>query len=382
MGGPGSGRRRTKTSVADCRVVEIGELCDAGRLVACPRGVIRWLDGQSGARRGRLSYTIAALRWYGGERLPTLTLHYQERPWGPQSSADIMLLGGGGQRTYGECPACARRVRKLYAPPGKEHFFCWRCHGLLHRRVPPQEKRAARDDLRAAMGSLLQGLPQAAPGGEDPAAARLRTVELLAMLAEERPLDPQELRIYCLQLAQAGYSLRRIAALVGSSKSSVGRYLAAGLRGVDLPKLHTERLQRYHWNSEPTVSPGAGTRELLAAAKIMERRERRSRGNREPLPGTPEKRVLRAQGPNDEISAALARRCVGGEGPADLPCSSELCDDREPPCPHTWHSWALRAARYERATPLWPKPCRSWHERPSVWSPNESACEQEIEHRE
>jgi hypothetical protein len=157
------------------------------------------------------------------------------------------------------------------------------------------------------------------------------------MLQDERILilDPQELRIYCLQLARVGYSLRQIAALVGSSKSSVGRFVAAGLAGVDMAKLQAERLSRYEWNSEPTVSPGAGTRELLAAWKIMQRRERRYRANREPLADPAEKRVLHLQGPDEEISAALARRCVLGEGPGEPPCDSELCDERQPPCPRS-----------------------------------------------
>jgi hypothetical protein len=142
----------------------------------------------------------------------------------------------------------------------------------------------------------------------------------------------------------------------------VARYLAAGLAGLDLQELRAERLRRY-WSSEPPRSSSAGVGELLALGKQMERRDRRYRRNHEPPQGEPERRVLRAQGPDDQLSAALARRCVLGEGLGSLLCSSELCGDREPPCLRSWQSRALRAARYERATPLWRGPCRSWHER-------------------
>jgi hypothetical protein len=73
---------------------------------------------------------------------------------------------------------------------------------------------------------------------------------LLARLKVEPPLAPQERRIYCLRLARVGFSLRRIAALVGSSKSSVGRYLAAGLAGIDSEELTSERHERY-WALPP-----------------------------------------------------------------------------------------------------------------------------------
>ena len=58
------------------------------------------------------------------------------------------------------------------------------------------------------------------------------------------------MRIYCLRLAKAGYSLRQIAALVYYSKSSVQRYLAAGLQGVDMRALVNERRKAY-WAPSP-----------------------------------------------------------------------------------------------------------------------------------
>jgi len=265
MGGLGSGRQRTMTSVADCRVIEIGELCDAGRCASQRRGEIRWVGERTGVMRARLSYTIAEQRWHGGDVLLTLTLRYRHRLMAPESRDEIVLAGGGGRRFYGECPFCERPVRKVYAPPGEEHFLCRRCHGLVYRRMPQQEALAALADVQAAMGSLLEGLYELSPATTKArsAAARRRDLEaLLRMLEDELPLEPQELRIYCLRLAKAGLSVRQIAALVDSSKSSVQRYIAAGREGIDMPDLVRERLRRSSrsffapWSDDPKALRG------------------------------------------------------------------------------------------------------------------------------
>ena len=304
MGGLGSGRRRTRTSVADCRVIEIGELCDAGRCASQPRGEIRWLGERTGVMRARLSYTIAEQRWPGGDVLLTLTLRYRQRLMASESRDEIVLVGGGGRRFYGECPFCERPVRKLYAPPGEEHFLCRSCHRLVYRRVPQQEARAALADAEAAMGSLLEGLYELSPATTKArsAAARRRDLEaLLRMLEDELPLEPQELRIYCLRLAKAGLSLRQIAALVGSSKSSVARFLAAGRQGLDTRALLAERLQRYR--AFPAMPLGDDPKALDEHANMIARHVRRFRLNRAPR-SEPEERVLIAEGANHEVSAA------------------------------------------------------------------------------
>jgi hypothetical protein len=56
------------------------------------------------------------------------------------------------------CPFCERPVRKLYAPPGEEHFLCRRCHDLVYRRIPQQESLAALAAVQAAIGCLFEGL--------------------------------------------------------------------------------------------------------------------------------------------------------------------------------------------------------------------------------
>jgi hypothetical protein len=300
MGGLGSGRQPTRTSVADCRVIEIGELCDAGRYARCPRGEIRWVDGHTKATRACLSYTIAEQLWPGGETLLTLTLCYRRTETAPQSRDHVVLTGGAGRRIFAACPFCERPVRKLYAPPGAEHFLCRRCHDLVYRRVPQQESLAALAEVQAAMGWLLEGL-YGLPDGGGPGVLKRSTRVLLSTLQEELPLEPQELRTYCLRLAKAGLSVRQIAALVGSSKSSVGRYLAAGLAGLDREVLIAERLRRYWAVAE--LSPVTGLRALRQQMKVLERRARRYR-RYSALRGEPEERVFIAQNAADEVGAA------------------------------------------------------------------------------
>jgi hypothetical protein len=102
-------------------------------------------------------------------------------------------------------------------------------------------------DLRAVIGPLLEEPGELAADGTagGTSTGQQRELErLLGILVNEPPFAPQELLIYCLRLSGAGFSVRRIAALVGSSKSSVGRYLIAGLAGVDLEELQSERRKR------------------------------------------------------------------------------------------------------------------------------------------
>ena len=97
------------------------------------------------------------------------------------------------------------------------------------------------------MGSLLEGLfaEHALIVGAGSSHRRAATAELLQTLEKERPLAAQELRVYCLRLGKAGLSCRAIARLVGSSKSSVQRCLAAGTPAMDMAALVSERLERY-----------------------------------------------------------------------------------------------------------------------------------------
>ena len=301
MGGLGSGRRPTRASVADCRVLEIGELCDAKRCARHPRGEIRWLSRRTGRTRARLFYVITEEPWPDGATLLILALRYQMTLTAPESRERIVLSGGGGVRFLAECPWCERAVRKLYAPPDAEHFLCRECHGLVYRRLPHAEALA---DVQAAVGPLLKGLYELSP---EPASARSAAAKRSALqalqdtLEGELPLGAQELRIYCLRLAKAGLSLRQIAALVDSSKSSVGRYLLAGLRGVDMKALTIERLERL-W-AYPAVPAGDDPKALREQVMMIGRHARRFHFNRA-SGSEPEERVLIAESADDEVSTA------------------------------------------------------------------------------
>jgi hypothetical protein len=247
MGGFGSGSRPTHASVADCRVIEIAELCGGGRASRQPRGEIRWLATQTKLTRAHLRYAISDERAEMGRLV--LTLDYKRTPDAPASSQDIALAGGEGVRFLAACPGCGRPVRKLFAPPGADQFLCRDCHRLVYRHMPKGEALSL---VQEAMGSLLQELHAFFP---EPASARSVATgrgalkALLATLQEELPLRPQELRIWCLRLSRASLSLRQIAALVETSKSSVARYLAAGRGGIDMPALVAERLDRLWFDS-------------------------------------------------------------------------------------------------------------------------------------
>jgi len=226
-----------------------------------------------------------------------LTLDYKRTPDAPASSQDIALAGGEGVRFLAACPGCGRPVRKLFAPPGADQFLCRDCHRLVYRHMPKGEALSL---VQEAMGSLLQGLHEFFP---EPASARSVPTgrgarkALLATLQEELPLRPQELRIWCLRLSRASLSLRQIAALVDTSKSSVARYLAAGRGGIDMPALAAERLDRLWFDSRG--SSGDDPEALGAQLAMIGRDVRRFRLQR--TPGSePEERVVVLADSDDE----------------------------------------------------------------------------------
>ncbi len=263
MGGPGSGRWPTTWSVKECRVLEIGGLCDGERLLRQPRGELRWVEQGSGVMRASLSYAIAEEDWPYGPQ-PVLTVRYRKTPSAPESRDHIVLEGGDHRRALALCPGCGCPVRKLYAPPTAEYFFCRDCHGLIYRRPPrakeQAQRRAAMDSLAAVAADVealidpLREAPDevaaASAASGTPAEQDDELKTLMWRLENESLKGPQEVRIYCLRLAKAGFSLQQIAALVYYSKSSVQRYLAAGLEGIDMRPLVGKRLERY-WAPPP-----------------------------------------------------------------------------------------------------------------------------------
>lgn len=162
-----------------------------------------------------------------------------------------------------------------------------RCASSTHR-LPPSTSSAgaatsssiAHDPNQTALPSCkplwapwLEGLcaEHALIDGAGSSHRRAATAELLQTLEKERPLAAQELRVYCLRLGKAGLSCRAIARLVGSSKSSVQRCLAAGTPAIDMAALVSERLERYR---ESWAQPFGGL-SLSAQLRLLDRHAKR-----------------------------------------------------------------------------------------------------------
>ena len=250
MGGPGSGRRPDKTCVTECRVLSIGELAGVARRQLHPTGEIVWRAQRSHTTQARLLYAITEEQWPQGPDLWVLALRYWPTLGAAESRQRIILCEKPG---LARCPGCDEPLRKLYAPPGAEHFLCRGCHDLVYRRRPGPDRLA---ELQAAVGSLLEGLyadQSLIAGPRSPAQRRQAAAELLQTLEDERPLAAEELRVWCLRLGKMGLSCRAIARLTGSSKSSVQRYLAGGTGAIDRQTLVAERLERYHEAQLPAL---------------------------------------------------------------------------------------------------------------------------------
>jgi hypothetical protein len=265
MGGPGSGRRPDKTCISECRLLSVGELAARSRRQTKPSGEIVWVAKRSGATQARLIYTITEEHWPQGPDLSVLALRYWPTLSAAESRERIVL--SEEKPGLAHCPGCDEPVRKLYAPPGAQHFLCRGCHDLVYRRRPEPDRLA---ELQTAMGPLLQGLyadHALIEGPRSPAQSRKAAAALLQTLESERPLAPEELRVWCLRLGKMGLSCRKTARQAGTSKSSAQRYLAAGTAAIDQAALARERLERYHESQMPAL----GGLSLGAQVRLLDR---------------------------------------------------------------------------------------------------------------
>jgi hypothetical protein len=242
MGGLGSGRRRTRLGVDECRALEVGELCPRGRWLSQPRGEVLWRSRQGGEIRGRLSYAISGQESAPGELL--LGYRYAHQGVSLAFERDVELDCSPGKRSYLYCPRCSARVRTLYAPLGAELFACRSCYGLIYRHSGADDTLAYLAEVAGPAIRQLRALPKRTRHRP----RRRYVVAPPAALARELEAQPPEgesdLRLWCLRLRAAGLSYRQIAALVGTSKSSVARYCADGRAAIDVTALTRERLQR------------------------------------------------------------------------------------------------------------------------------------------
>jgi hypothetical protein len=242
MGGLGSGRRRWRLGVDECRALDVGELCDQGRWLTQPRGELLWRGRSGGEMRARLSYAISGQE-SAAEEL-RLSYRYTREGADLSSQHELELDCPPGQRSYASCPACGRRVRSIYAPLGAELFACRSCYRLAYRRSRADETLAYVQVVAGPAMRELRALPQRTRRRPRRRYVAAPPAALARELEAEPPLGEAELRLWCLRLRAAGLSYRQIAALLESSKSSVARYCAAGRSGIDAMALVRERLEQ------------------------------------------------------------------------------------------------------------------------------------------
>jgi hypothetical protein len=123
VGGLGSGRRRTRLGVDECRALDVGELCDQGRWRTHPRGEVLWRERNGGETRARLAYVITGQESAADELL--LTYRYGREGAGLSCEHEVEL----------ECPSRRAQLRLLsrLRPPGAHAL---RAHGRRPLRLP------------------------------------------------------------------------------------------------------------------------------------------------------------------------------------------------------------------------------------------------------
>jgi hypothetical protein len=154
MGGYGSGRwglHTKKDTVEDCRFLDTNRWGREGILGEGLRryGCWTWWNARTGEQTSsidyevdttdmacpwvRLSYTVTASQAKIDYRIRLQTTH----------------LHFGGTRWWFTCPlvvhgrVCARRVGKLYLPPGGRYFACRRCYELTYTSCQESDKRVS-----------------------------------------------------------------------------------------------------------------------------------------------------------------------------------------------------------------------------------------------
>jgi len=267
MGGPGSGRRRARPAVGDCRAVAIGELIDGGRWQTQRHGEVLWRAPHSAAVAGRLAYTLHHQSESADQVQLALAYRYWPAGSGVFSDDEVELLIGRGTRPVARCPECERAVRSLYAPPGARYFACRSCHQLFYRPSAWREQLADVHERAGPALAELAALPERPPTAAPTRYVAAPPAELAHRLEQELPLAPQELRLWCLRLRTCGLSYRQIAALTESSKSSIARICAAGREGIDRGALVRESLQRSA--TLPPISLETGRRGIAAEMRTL-----------------------------------------------------------------------------------------------------------------
>lgn len=134
MGGFNSSRwhgHSVKAVVEDCHVLCSVRWTREGILRdgVYRSGGLEWRNPQTGEVLASISYVLDMT-----SESPTVQLRYTS---GKEILAyHVPILSTrpnyGGVKWWFGCPACRRRVRKLYLPPGQRYFACRRCYRLAY----------------------------------------------------------------------------------------------------------------------------------------------------------------------------------------------------------------------------------------------------------
>ncbi len=148
MGGPGGGRWRSllrAEAVEDCLALDVGMLGVGGVLI--------WTNF-----RGVPVASMGCELDVRDPETPSVILRYTTRT-GETVAYTVILLTTrphfGGLRRWFACPRCARRVGKLYLPPGRRFFACRACHGLTYRSCQESHTVDSLPRVRKALKKML-----------------------------------------------------------------------------------------------------------------------------------------------------------------------------------------------------------------------------------
>jgi hypothetical protein len=137
MGGPGSGRyyRDEKTTVDDCRCLDINRMVKLGAIPACgwQSGSWIWTDADTGEEKSRIGYEA-------NTRNPAdsfLRVYYTFTQSQKQVDYKVRLSRSqahyGGERFWFICPSTGKRAAKLYLHPGGDVFASRHAYRLAYK---------------------------------------------------------------------------------------------------------------------------------------------------------------------------------------------------------------------------------------------------------
>jgi hypothetical protein len=120
-------KRKAKTRVEECLILDVFKLARKGALDSGASGTIDW------RANGR---PFARVSWrFEDDCLFLPMVQRDEMVNHNHYPIELIRTPGstyGGERVWFQCPHCGREVRKLYLPPEEIYFLCRTCHRLTY----------------------------------------------------------------------------------------------------------------------------------------------------------------------------------------------------------------------------------------------------------